>query len=69
MGHYANLAAYIACSVVFILIVAYMFLYSAKLKARKATRAKLGRDPLTKEEGIAIATDEKEKHGRTGTIG
>jgi hypothetical protein len=68
MGHYANLASYIGCSIVFIVIVAYMFIYSSRLKTRRDTRDKLGRAPVSKEEGIAIATEKKEREGRTGSI-
>jgi hypothetical protein len=68
MGHLANLASYIICSIVFIAILAYAFLYSARLKGKKATEDKYGRPPIVREEGIAIATDEKEKQGRPGTL-
>jgi len=61
MGHYANLASYIGCSIVFVAAIAYMVIYSSRLKTRKAALNKYGRPAISKEEGIAIATEKKER--------
>ena len=45
-----------------------MFLYNTRLKTRQRTIALKGRPPLSKEEGIAVATEEKERAGRSGTL-
>jgi hypothetical protein len=57
---------YILIAVVFISVLTYMFVYNSRLKVRKRTEAVLGREPASKEEGIAVATMEKEREGRTG---
>ena len=62
-------AVYVLIAVVFVSIVTYMILYSRGLKAKQATLNQKGRMPVSKEEGIAIATEKKERTGRTGTIG
>ena len=59
---------YIALAVVFALVLTYMFVYNTRLKTREKTIEKMGRPPVCKEEGIAIATTEKEQAGRSGTI-
>lgn len=46
----------------------YWFFYTRGLRAKQATLDEKGRLPVTREEGIAIATEEKERAGRTGTI-
>jgi hypothetical protein len=62
-------AVYVLIAVVIVSVITYMILYTRGLHTRRATEDKLGRAPVTREEGIAIATDDKEKAGRTGTIG
>jgi hypothetical protein len=59
---------YIGLAVIFAAVLAYMFIYNTRLKTRERTMAIKGRDPVSKEEGIAVATLEKERAGRTGTI-
>ena len=59
---------YILIAVIFVSVITYMFVYSARLKTRKKSQEILGRPPVTKEEGIAVATAEKERSGRSGTI-
>lgn len=59
---------YVALAVVFVLVLTYMFLYNTHLKTRQRTMALKGRQPVSKEEGIAVATLEKEREGRTGSI-
>ena len=59
---------YIALSVIFAAVMAYMYLYTTHLHPSERTMALKGRPPLSKEEGIAIATTEKEQAGRSGTI-
>jgi hypothetical protein len=61
MGHTSSLLSYILCSIVFVAILVWMFVYSARLKTRKATEEKFGRPPVSKEEGIAIATEQNKK--------
>ncbi len=61
-------AVYIGIAIVFIAIVTYMILYTRGLKAKQATLNKEGHLPISPQEGIAIATEEKERSGRTGTI-
>ncbi len=43
-----------------------MFVYSARLKTRKVTQDLKGREPMVPEEGILLATREKE-HRRVPT--
>ncbi len=59
---------YYVLAAVFALVIAYMFVYSIRLKARERTQALKGRPPVSEEEGIAVATMEKERTGRTGTL-
>jgi uncharacterized membrane protein len=59
---------YILASVVFVAVLTYMFVYSSRLKTRKKSQEILGRPPVTEEEGIAVATAEKERTGHTGSI-
>ena len=59
---------YIVIAVVAISIATYMFLYTRGLRARKTTLDEKGRQPVTREEGIAAATLKKEREHRTGTI-
>jgi succinate dehydrogenase / fumarate reductase flavoprotein subunit len=61
-------AIYVLIAVVFLSIVTYMILYTRGLRTRRDSIEKLGRPPISKEEGIAISTMKKEKTGRTGTI-
>jgi hypothetical protein len=59
---------YIALAVVFALILTYMFVYNSRLKGRERTIALKGRPPISKEEGIAVATMEKERNGKSGSF-
>jgi hypothetical protein len=59
---------YIALSVIFAAVMAYMFLYNTHLHPKERTMALKGRPPVCKEEGIAVATIEKETTGHTGSI-
>jgi hypothetical protein len=59
---------YITLSVIFALVMAYMYLYTTRLHPNERTMALKGRPPISKEEGIAVATLEKERTGRTGTF-
>jgi predicted aspartyl protease len=59
---------YIALAVVFALVLTYMFAYNIRLKTRQRTMALKGRQPVSKEEGIAVATLEKERTGHTGGL-
>ena len=57
---------YIALSVIFALVMAYMFLYTTHLHPNERTMALKGRPPISKEEGIAVATLEKERLHKIG---
>ena len=59
---------YITLAVIFVLVMAYMYLYTTHLHPNERTMALKGRPPISKEEGIAVATLEKERTGRTGTF-
>ena len=59
---------YIALSVIFALVLAYMYLYTTHLHPNERTMALKGRPPISKEEGIAVATLEKERNGRPGSF-
>ena len=59
---------YIALSVIFAAVLTYMYLYTTHLHPNERTMALKGRPPVSKEEGIAVATLEKERDHRTGSI-
>jgi hypothetical protein len=59
---------YAIIAIVAISVATYMFLYTRGLHTKRATLDHKGRLPRCKEEGIAIATQDKERSGRTGTI-
>jgi hypothetical protein len=59
---------YIALSVIFAAVLTYMFVYNTRLHPNERTVALKGRPPVSKEEGIAVATLEKERAHRTGSI-
>jgi hypothetical protein len=63
-----TLAVYILVGAVVLGVFLYMFFYGRGLKSKQAVLDQKGRMPLTREEGIAVATEQKEKAGRTGTI-
>jgi hypothetical protein len=55
---------YIGASIAFLVIVIAVIVYNVRLKARKATEARMGREPVSTEEGIAIATEAKDHDTR-----
>ena len=57
---------YIALSVIFVAVMAYMYLYTTHLHPNERTMALKGRPPVSKEEGIAVATLEKEHNHKIG---
>jgi hypothetical protein len=59
---------YIALSVIFAGVMAYMYLYNTHLHPNERTLALKGRLPISTQEGIAIATIEKEQAGRSGSF-
>ncbi len=59
---------YIALAVIFAAVMAYMYLYTTHLHPNERTMALKGRPPISKEEGIAVATLEKERTGRSGSF-
>ena len=59
---------YIALSVIFASVMAYMYLYTSHLHPRERTQELQGRQPISKEEGIAVATLEKERLHKIGTF-
>lgn len=56
-----TLAVYIGGPILFITVLVILFLYTRNLKTRQATLAAKGRPPVSKEEGIAIATEAKKR--------
>jgi hypothetical protein len=59
---------YIVLSVIFALVMAYMYLYTTRLHPNERTMVLKGRPPISKEEGIAVATLEKERLHKTGSF-
>ena len=59
---------YVVLAVVFASVMAYMFLYTTHLHPRERTMALKGRPPVSKNEGIAVATLEKERLHKTGSF-
>ncbi|WP_158944862.1 hypothetical protein [Granulicella sp. S190] len=59
---------YIALSVIFAAVMAYMYLYTTHLHPNERTMALKGRPPVSKNEGIAVATLEKERLHKTGSF-
>ena len=57
---------YIALSVIFVAVLTYMYLYTTHLKPRERCQSLKGRPPISKEEGIAVATLEKEHNHKIG---
>jgi hypothetical protein len=57
---------YIALSVIFVGVMTYMYLYTTHLHPNERTMALKGRLPVSKEEGIAVATLEKEHDHKIG---
>ncbi len=57
---------YIALSVIFASVMVYMYLYTTHLHPNERTMALKGRPPVSKEEGIAVATLEKEHDHKIG---
>jgi hypothetical protein len=60
------LPLYIVLSLIFAAVLAYMYLYTTHLHPRERTMALKGRPPISKEEGIAVATLEKERNHKIG---
>jgi hypothetical protein len=59
---------YVVLVIVALSVITYWFLYTRGLHAKQAALNKMGRLPASREEGIAIATLDKEHAHRTGTI-
>ncbi len=51
---------YIVAALIFVGFLTWMFVYSSRMKDRKRTQDLKGRAPIVPEEGILIATREKE---------
>lgn len=56
-----TLTVYIVAGLLFLGFLTWMFVYSARLKTKKATMNAKGRAPVVPEEGIAVATEEGKK--------
>ena len=65
MAHY-DPWGFVVLSVVFALVILYWVLYTTRLKVRRTDA--YGRGKIGQTESIAMATDRKERTGRTGTI-
>ena len=59
---------YITLAVIFAAVMAYMYLYTRHLHPRERCQELKGRQPVSKEEGIAVATLEKERLHKIGTF-
>jgi hypothetical protein len=59
-------SVYVVAAILFVAFLIWMFVYSARLKTRKVTQDLKGREPMVPEEGILLATREKE-HRRVPT--
>ncbi|WP_433969324.1 hypothetical protein [Tunturiibacter gelidiferens] len=59
---------YIALALVYAAVMTYMYLYTTHLHPNERTMALKGRPPISKEEGIAVATLEKERLHKTGSF-
>jgi hypothetical protein len=59
---------YITLAVIFAAVMAYMYLYTTHLHPSERTKALKGRSAVSKEEGIAVATLEKERLHKIGTF-
>jgi hypothetical protein len=59
---------YIALAFIYAAVMTYMFLYTTHLHPNERTMALKGRPPVSKEEGIAVATLEKERLHKTGSF-
>jgi hypothetical protein len=55
-------------AIVAVSVVAYWILYTTHLHTRERTIALKGRPPVSKNEGIAVATLEKERLHKTGSF-
>ena len=56
-----TLVVYIGGPIIFIAVLILIFVYTRSMKTKQATLDAKGRLPISKEEGIAIATEAK-KH-------
>jgi hypothetical protein len=61
-------AVYLIIAIVAVSVVIYWYLYTTHLKTRERTIALKGRPPISPQEGIAIATTEKEEAGKAGSF-
>jgi len=59
---------YIALALIYAAVMTYMYLYTTHLHPNERTMALKGRPPVSKEEGIAVATLEKERLHKTGSF-
>jgi hypothetical protein len=59
---------YIALALIYAMVMTYMYLYTTHLHPNERTMALKGRPPVSKEEGIAVATLEKERLHKTGSF-
>ena len=63
-----TLSVYVLIGLVLIGVFTYMFFYTRGLRSKRDTLNEKGRMPVSREEGIAVATIKKEESGRTGTL-
>jgi|SwirhisoilCB1_FD_contig_81_2303968_length_265_multi_4_in_0_out_0_1 hypothetical protein len=59
---------YLALSLIFAAFIGYMFFYNIRLKTQQRSMQLKGRPPVSKEEGIAIATDSTEHSGTPSSM-
>jgi hypothetical protein len=63
MHPHLTYTVYVIAAIVFVGMLTWMFVYSSRLKDRQITRDLKGREPQVPEEGILLATREKEHRG------
>ena len=59
---------YALIAVVLVSVATYLILYTRGLHSKRDTLSEKGRLPVSREEGIAVATLKKEHEHRTGTV-
>jgi hypothetical protein len=59
---------YIALALIYAAVMTYMYLYTTHLHPNERTMELKGRPPVSRNEGIAVATLEKERLHKTGSF-
>jgi len=56
------MTTYIGASVIMAIVIIAVVITNLRLKDRKRSREILGREPLSKDEGIAVAMEDAKRH-------